>query len=382
MRKRHRHALSLVLTMPLVWLVACAAAPTGVRPDAWKAQAAVQESGASARVAAAMPLLAAGGAPVFASELSFAAIESKLQLRSEYRLLAGDLLTPTDAPRWHSGAKPQSLGTQSIVQDARLTLPGPAGAPLQVGMRYEQTDQWLAQSALQQLRQQLDVRWSPGSARVQVQWDAEGLPRDARNALDCALRGQLSIPVSAETVDLQLRGRDCEVDVADHVGLRAHTWSAGVHWNAGGHSSTVRVLNVDAQPLPQALRPDVAAYEFGFEHARTLGDWVARAGVAWRALDAPATAGGDVWVTDASLRRDLGLLTLAAQWQNGDRYWFLPGYSLPADDLSLNLDLSRWAALHWPGLTPALALSYQWQRRPASGYDDATVRGQISLPWR
>ncbi len=381
MRKRHRRVLSLLLPVVLACLAACASAPA-TRQGAWEAQAAVQDAGASARVEAAMPLLAAAGAPVLASELSFAAIESRLQLRSEYRLLAGDLLTPTAAPRWHSGHPPQSLGTQSIVQDVQFALPRLAGSPLQVGLRYEQTDQWLAQSALQQLRQQLDVRWSPGPARVQVQWNAEGLPRDARNALDCALRGQLNVPVAAAALDLQLRGRDCQVDVTHQDGLHAQTWSAGLHWSAGEHSSTVRLLNVDAEPLPQVMQRDVAAYEFGFEHARTLGDWVARAGVAWRALDAPPAVAGDTWVADASLRRELGLLTLAAQWQNGDRYWFLPGYSLPTDDLSLSLDLSRWAALRWPGFAPALAVSYQWQRRPAAGYDDAAVRGQVSLPWR
>ncbi|HEY0975137.1 MAG TPA: hypothetical protein VGE57_11640 [Solimonas sp.] len=341
------------------------------------------------RVEGAAPLVTSAEKPLFASEVSFHAIDSRLQLKSDYALRAGELLSPVDAQRWHAWAVPQSLGRQRIGQQAELKLPALAGAPLLVGLRYEQEDLWLRQNVVQSQRQGVDLRWASTLASLQLQWDAEALPWDARNALDCGVRGRLDVPLATPMLALQLGGRQCAVTALalESPSATARTWSAGLRWKEPDSQATLRVLSVDAEPQPQATAAATPpAYELGLDHERRIGAWSARAGVAWRTVTAPAApATSEQWATDASLRRDLGLMALSAQWQNGDRYWFVPGVAAPTDDLALSLDMSRWAALRWPGYAPTMALSYRWQRSAtgaSAAFEDESVQWRMSLPWR
>src|SRR5690606_27343436 len=124
----------------------------------------------------------------------------------------------------------------------------------------------------------------------------------------------------------------------------------------------------------------------GLEHEERIGAWSARAGVAWRQRADVAGADPGNWASDAQLSRDLGWMRVAAQWQSGDRYWFMPGGSLSSDDLALSLDFSTWAAQRWPGYTPTFLLAYRWQRvepgLSAAGHEDGAVEWRVSLPWR
>lgn len=343
----------------------------------------VPDSHVALRVDTAVPLMTLTDQPLFSSEVSFRAIDSMLSVRSGYSLGAGDLLTPAEALRWRVGLLPRSLGKQRIGQEARVQLPSFAGAPLILAMRHEQESVWMPDTAVQNLRQGLDLQWSPSFARLRLQWDMEALPWDTRNALDCPLRGQVVMPLLDDIWSMQLGGRNCAVTPpnVDFQTGAAQTWSAGVHWRSSEQQfSTLRVLAVQAQQVDvTTIHPD-PAYEVGLDLERRLGEWAAKAGVAWRASDA-VNASGEAWVADASLRRNLGLMALTAQWQTGDRYWFQPDFSQPTDDLALSVDMSRWAALRWPGHAPTLALSYQW-RTAANGYRDDSLQWRMWLPWR
>jgi hypothetical protein len=332
-------------------------------------------------VGAAAPLTTIGDEPVLSSELSLHAVDSMLRLRSAYVLRAGDLLTPAEGHRWRNGVQPATVGRQRIGQQARLQLPQFVGAPLVLALRHEQEDLWLADHAVQKLRQGADLQWAPDVAQLQLHWDAQTLPWDARNALDCSLRGQLSVPVSTQPWNLQLGGRSCAVATPLVDGeLSAQAWSAGLQWRGSDQKATLRLQTVRAEMVEALAAEFPAAYEVGLDHERRLGEWAARGGLAWRS-GAGTMSAEQAWVADASLRRNLGLTAVMAQWRTGDRYWFLPGEARPSDDLALSLDLSRWTEQLWPGVLPTLALSYQWRLAADGGRDDA-VHWRLWLPWR
>jgi hypothetical protein len=345
------------------------------------------------RVDGAAPLTTLAGQPLFASEMSLATTDQRVALRSDYALSAGELLSPADAARWRPGTVPQTLGSQRIGQQADLRLHTVAGAPVMLNLRHEQEQLWLQDTAIAQQREGVGLRWAPEVAAVDVQWQGREAPVDTRNALACSLRSTVNVPVAPldPRLAVQVGGRACEVvplDVTAPAG-QAQTWSAGLGWgDSDQRRAALRLLMVNAENnAASAAVSRASAHELGVEHEERMGPWSARAGVAWRQRDAVAhddEAGR--WAGDARLSRDLGTMSVAAQWQSGDRYWFLPGASTPSDDLALSVDFSRWAAQRWPGYAPTLSLAYRWQRTDAGpttdAYEDGSLEWRLSLPWR
>lgn len=363
--------------------------------EGWTQQLVAYDTRLAVRVDGAAPLTTQSGQPLLASEVSLLTPDQRLAIRTDYALKAGELISPSDAEGWRPGSMPQSLGTQRIGQQADLRLPAIAGAPVTLNLRHEQEERWLADAAIQQQRQGLGVQWAPSGAAFDLQWQGQDAPVDGRQALACSLDSSVRVPVTRAATPLALRlgGRACEVvplSATSSAGS-ARTWSAGLQWGqTAERRAALRLLRVDAAPLSTHGQgaADAAAHELGLEHEERVGPWAARAGLAWRQADA-TTSPVAAWASDASLSRDLGTMSVAAQWQSGDRYWFLPGTSTPTDDLALSLDFSRWAAQRWPGYTPTLSLAYRWQRAATYGgaasapaHEDGSLEWRLSLPWR
>ena len=390
-------SLHLVVALSALGISACAhrVAERAEKHEGWNRHLVAYDTQLAVRIDGAAPLTTLSGQSLLASKVSLLTPDQRLAIRTDYALQAGELLSPSDAARWRPGSVPQSLGAQRIGQQADLRLPAIAGAPVTLNLRHEQEERWLADAAIQHQRQGLGLQWAPSAAAFELQWQGQDAPVDGRQALACSLDSSVKVPVTlvATPMALRLGGRACEVVplAASAAASPARTWSAGLQWGATPERrAALRLLRVDAQPLAASgpTFADAAAHELGLEHEERVGPWAARAGLAWRQFEAAAAPAA--WASDASLSRDLGTMSVVAQWQSGDRYWFLPGTSTPTDDLALSLDFSRWAAQRWPGYTPTLSLAYRWQRAatdtgaaPApTAHEDGSLEWRLSLPWR
>jgi hypothetical protein len=382
---------------------ACTTAPVresraaSVASDRGWNQAVALPSLASANLSVdgAVPFFSDSAAPLFSSKVSLQALESLLSLHADYSLTPGDVLNPADAARWNRKTLPQSVGAQSLGQEARLRLPELSGAPLLLSLRYRQQDRWLIGSATQEVQQAMRLQWEPSYAAFQLNWMQQGSQLDPRLALDCPVDGAVKVPLRSVSEGLALRvgGRSCSVRLPDDapMPLDAHTWSAALQWSDELRRAALRAQVIE--PTQAAgyelghVAPLSSAYELQMQHEQTLGDWDARASIAWRRPPAvPGLDDGAAWVADARLRRELRVLALVARWSNGDRLWFVPEAGVRSDDLALSLDLSRWAAGLWPGALPTMELSYQWQRARAASAawyeDDTAIHWRMSVPWR
>ncbi len=342
----------------------------------------------------AVPFLTASSAPLLSSKVSLQAMESLLSLHADYALSPGDVLNPGDAARWNQKTLPQSVGAQSMGQEARLRLPQLSGAPLMVSMRYRQQDRWLIAGATQDIQQAVNLQWEPSYAAFQLNWMQQGKQLDPRLALDCPVDGAVKVPLrpASEHLALRVGGRSCSVQLPADLAaqLDAYTWSAALQWSDAQRRAALRAQVIEPGPAPgydnSAMVPLSSAYELSMQHEQSLGDWDASASVAWRRP--PSATGyedGANWVADAKLRRDLRALAVVARWSNGDRLWFVPEAGVRSDDLALSLDLSRWAAGLWPGAMPTMELSYQYQRARAASsaiYQDDSILWRMSVPWR
>lgn len=364
-------------------LAGCAQLPPALRVEQPLDVAATPAAQLALSLDAAAPLMTMADEPVFAGEVSLRAIDALLSLKSGYVLRAGDLLTPAEAQRWRANLLPTTLGRQRIGQEARVQLPVTEAAPLTVVLRDERESLWLDEADIDTRRHGVDLRWAPSFADLQLQWDLAALPWDARSALDCALRGHLAVPLAASAWRAEVGGRACRVGAVAgrSVPTDAQAWSAGLQWQTGERRAGLRVLAIEAGS-PDATAA-AQALEVGLDHEHRRGHWTARSGLAWR--QAAGTDVAEDWSVDASLRRRLGDIAVSAQWQSGDRYWFVPDYNVPNEDLALSLDLSDWLAQRWPVDLPSLQLSYHWRtgsRTGAGEWRDESLQWRLWMPWR
>jgi hypothetical protein len=358
-------------------LASCAQAPPTLRLEQPLDVAAIPAAQLALSLDAAAPLMTVGNEPVFAGEVSLQALDALLSLKSGYVLCAGDLLTPAEAERWRARLLPTTLGRERVGHEARLQLPVAQAAPLTVVLRDERERLWLDESDIDTRRHGVDLRWAPTFADLQLQWDLAALPWDARSALDCPLRARIAVPLSEAAWGAEVGGRACRiagVPERAQAAAAAQTWSAGLLWQADHRRGRLRVLAVDAGVSDRHV-PD-SAIEVGLDHEQRLGAWTARSGLAWRHV----AAGSAEWSMDASLRRPVGDLAVSAQWQSGDRYWFVPEYAVPTENLTLSLDLSDWVLRRWPVDLPSLQVSYHW-RSAAGDWRDESLQWRLWMPW-
>ena len=377
-----------------------AMAVPGAAPQVWNESFGPGVGELGLRFASNAPLESA--APLLSTGLNFAGLARRLQYSAGYQFSPGDLLNPDAAQQWRSDALPQSVGTQTLHQQLRLQIDTLAGAPLTVGARSTQQDALLFEGSSESQQQAMDLSWAPSFASMRLNWTPEGAPVDARQALQCDRSGQLSVPLAgllgSDAGDRHLavdaRARQCRVsgDDATLARLTANTWSTGLRWGGARRETALRLQSVtpgvDANVVASD-RPLTAgsAYELRVSQSRALGDWQARAGVAYRrppqalrVLAAPPEA--SPWATSAELSRRVHDLTVAASWQRGDLYWFLPDISEPADTFALALNFAPWAGVVPGAYTPTMAMSYSWVRADGAGDDEQTVNWNLSFPWR
>lgn len=330
-------------------------------------------------------------APLFSSGLSFAGLGQMLQYNAGYELKPGDVWAPA------SDKAPQSYGSQHLRQQLQVRLPAFYGAPLLLGAESQQQDSLLLNGEAQQLQQSMDLQWSPAFAALQLSWIPEGAAVDPSQALRCAVAGHVSIPLidagARRSAAFDAGARSCAV-VADTLqpnALSAQTWSAGVRWGAPHRETSVRVLGVAADTFITGRVEGTAetAYELRLAQQREVGEWQARADVAWRR--APTATEAELramqaspWAASAELSRRLAQLRLAASWKRGDPYWFLSEMQEAADRFALTLDLSSWASSLGYVRAPSLAMSYQWSRLGSGDtvQDDQSIHWNVSFPWR
>lgn len=341
-----------------------------------------------------VPRVGAGG-PLFSSGLSLAGLGQSLQYSAGYEVKPGDVWAAQD------NRPPQSYGSQNLHQHLQLRLPAVYGAPLLIGAETQQQESFLLNGEAQQMKQTMDLQWAPGFAALRLVWMPEGAAIDQTQALRCDVAGQVSIPLleagTRRSAALDAGARSCAV-VADAVQpsvLSAQTWSAGFRWGAPRRETSVRVLGVAAD-TPTVGRTDGTAraaadtaYEVRLAQQRELGDWQARADVAWRR--APTATETELramqaspWAASAELSRRLAQMRVAASWKRGDPYWFLSEVQQAADRFALTLDLSSWASSLGYLRVPSLAMSYQWSRlgNGDSLQDDQSINWNVSFPWR
>ncbi|AXQ27555.1 hypothetical protein D0B54_02170 [Solimonas sp. K1W22B-7] len=358
MNKRSKR--NILLTLGTLLLGACASAPPA--PDA-----PLQLKLDSQLAAPQRAVL-----PGLNSDFTLGSSDGFLQYRAGYRVQPGQLFesgTSTVA------APSQQVALQTLGQNADVRLSELAGAPLRLGISYEQRSEWQLAGEAQNAQQAVNLGWAPPIAAFDLKWSNSTAPAAP---LDCALEGTMQMPLPAEALALNLRGRSCRVVLPDAsvAGLDARTWSAALEWGAQARRSQLRLQAIDPVPVAGAGTSDPAAgYELGLMRKHDLGPWSAQTQFAWRrAPDAQNPALAEGWSSDASLRRQLRGVGLSAGLASGvNPAWFLPDAAQRSNQLNLGLDLSRWAGGLLPGMTPETGLFYSHTRSigtEESFYDD------------
>jgi hypothetical protein len=353
----------------------------------------------------------ASSAPLLNSGVSFAGLDQRLQYSAGYQISPGDLLNPAAANNWRANALPQSVGSQTVNQQVKVQSDPVYGAPLTVGAHYQQQASLLVNGESETAQQAMDLGWAPDFAAFHLNWTPEGAPVDAMQALQCDVSGQVRVPLTAlasstaggRFVALDAGTRACKV-VGDDPALgplSANTWSTAVRWGKPSRETALRLQSVTPGPgagVVESERPMTvgSGYELKVSQKRSLGDWQANAGVAYRrapeAERAASATGNDYvgglasspWAANAELTRRLAMLSVAATWRRGDPYWFLPDVRQAADTFGVAVDLSPWAATLWNSYTPTLAMSYNWTRAEAGSTRDGdqSINWNIAFPWR
>ncbi|MGH8446482.1 MAG: hypothetical protein ACREVL_14515 [Solimonas sp.] len=354
-------------------------------------------------------------APLLNSGVSFAGLDQRLQYSAGYQISPGDLLNPAAVNNWRANALPQSVGSQTVNQQVKVQSDPVYGAPLTVGARYQQQASLLVNGESETAQQAMDLGWAPDFAAFQLNWTPEGAPVDAMQALQCDISGQVRVPLTmlssgtagGRFIALDAGTRACKV-VGDDAALgllSANTWSTAVRWGKPSRETALRLQSVTPGPgagVVESERPMTvgSGYELKVSQKRSLGDWQANAGVAYRrppeaeraanplAGDYAGGIGGgpasSPWAANAELTRRLAMLSVAATWRRGDPYWFLPEVRQAADTFGVAVDLSPWAATLWNSYTPTLAMSYNWTRAEAGSTrdDEQSINWNIAFPWR
>jgi len=339
-------------------------------------------------------------APIFDSGLRFAGLERRVHYSAGYQLAPGELLDPEAAQRWRGNALPQTVGSQILRQRLQVELDELFGAPLTLGAEHQQQDALLLVGARESTRQVMDLRWTPAFAVVHLNWQPSGGPVDSTQALQCDRSGLISVPLAApeeargRSLSIDARTRFCRVAAAQPglAQLTANTWSTGVRWGRSNRETAVHVQGVTPGPGANVIRSDRpltsgSGYELSLTQLRQLGDWQAKAGLAWRrppeAQRRYLELQRSPWATSAELQRRLGAASVAASWRRGDIYWFLPSASAPADIFALSVDFAPWAIEVLGRYTPSMAMSYSWVRSDdALREDQQSLNWNLSFPWR
>jgi hypothetical protein len=331
------------------------------------------------RVDGSLPQPDRAPAPLFASGLRLDAAGGVFLYEADYQFQPGAMFG-TAGPV-SEGAIGSRIGEQAMAQRFNWSMAEFAGAPLKMGLSYQQQDQWSRTGPEQQAQRQVGLSWAPVLASFDLQWVGS---TSAAAPLDCPLQGSMRVPLGAADSALRLGGRDCRVVMPDlSRGGNARTWSAALEWGAAERSSALRALAID--PVAEQSGPDVdvpAGYELGASQQIPVLGWQAQASAAWQRPPGELAEGG--WTTDAKLKREVRNVGVSAGMRRGlNSYWFMPEAAQKVDQYELGLDLSRWAKGLAPGLQPAMGMAYQWTpgATPKGGIDDSSLNWTFSLNW-
>jgi hypothetical protein len=386
-------------------IVATPAVAVPAAAPLWSERYGVPVGDIALRVGGSTPL--EGAAPLLNSGVSFAGLDQRLQYSAGYQVDPGDLLNPNTASQWRADALPQSVSSQTINQQLKLKLvDAMAGAPVYVGAQYQQQESLRVNGSSESAQQAMDVNWAPGFAAVHLNWMPEGAPIDTLQALQCDRSGQVSVPLATllgdstggRYVALDARARACRVSGDDPALalLTANTWSTGLRWGRATRETALRLQSVTPGVNTGVIASDRpltagSGYELRLSQQRALGDWQAKAGVAYRrppeaerSLASEAESAHSPWATSAELRRQLAAMSIAASWQRGDAYWFLPDIRQQADTFALSVNFAPWSTALLGSYTPTMAMSYNWVRADSGNTrdDDQAVNWNVSFPWR
>lgn len=298
---------------------------------------------------------------------------------------AGYAVAPGEAFDTAATRASEHLASQTLGQDLDLRLDPLAGAPLRVGMAYRQQSDWRVGAESLAAERAVHVGWAPSFAAFDLRWSASSA---APQPLDCALQGEMRMPLAEQALALKLGGRSCRIvgTAPELQALDARAWSAALEWGAEQQRSTLRLQAIDPAPAERSAAADPqAGYELGLARERLLGPWTAQSRLAWRRVeDARHPERVEGWNSETQLRRDLYGLGLSAGLSRGaNDLWFVPEGGTRSDQLKLGLDLSRWAGGWMPGLAPQTGLFYTRARSLGSTgrSEDDALQWKFSLLW-
>lgn len=350
---------------------------------------------------ATLPAPERAGEPLMASRLGIGASDDLLSYDASYAVEPGAAFTQTSAPPGVSPAQhmaAQALGSQRIGQDLRMRLPMPAGAPVALQLSAELQEQWKADgSTVARQSQVARLAWSPGPARLELQWHGGAVDNDAGLALGCDLRGRLEMPLGSAGDDsspaLGVYGRDCQVMAGhpDYQALAAASWGMALRWDGHDRETRLSASMVDPRWELPSRQELAAGYELGMSHRRAYGAWSAESLLAMRyatAWDLPPGAGVDTlqpsageyyWTAGISLTHQLPALSVTARWSHGaDPAWFMPVFGERKHQLDLRLDFSRAIATLVPQVRPQLAMEWHWSEA-RSRANEITAQSAVQL---
>ena len=236
----------------------------------------------------ALPLVQGSDGRLFAGDFSMGGGEGLWRYRAGYALGLSDIVQAGQSP---GTGFPGGLAEQRLEQQMTLQLPELAGAPLALGYAQSSADRWTMDEEHEQHRQVASLRWAPGFAALDLRLaGSESGFAEPDLALDCALRGDLRVPLGDRSRrSLLLSGRGCDVLSAPprFAGLSAQTYRLAYAWGRPGQESRVRLGAVapawNGESHPAAPR---RAYELGLSRSHSHDGWTARLEAAVRARDA------------------------------------------------------------------------------------------------
>lgn len=326
--------------------------------------------------------------PLLRGSVGVGGEDTVASFRASYRFAPGEILSST------SNRTPRQIARQVVRHDLGLVLDTFASAPLDLRLHSETREAWTLDGHSRERRYGADLTWASDAVRVDLHWSGPEDAVDAHAALDCAWRGNLTLPGlaarEANAGALRLSGRDCAVlaraPALSTGALRAGTLAVSHVWEGDGRRHEVAVQRIApyvGDPLggvaADAARADAdAAYEIAMAHSRRQAGWEASARAALRDLDSVSA--------HASIQRDLPLASVKASWVHGaDALWFLPPQDRARGDrLDLALDLSRLMRGLAPQLAPQFAVQWKWWRTRAKDRalaGDSLLALQLSIDW-
>lgn len=350
--------------------------------------ASVQETGASApvpglgkvevNVAGAMPLAAGGASPMLASRVRVGE-DAPVRYQASYTVNPGDVVSSIGSNNAHA---PTRLGGQMLGQRLDMRLLEFAGAPLSLGVSSEVHSQWTVSGQVRDQRERASLSWSSSLASLNLEWMGPTLGRDPSLALDCGVQLSLRVPTVRQGTGrqgLSMAGRECRVQNAQsrYGELDAHTVGIAYAWDGEQRKTRLELAMIDPvwRDRPQ-LRDLDPAWELGLKHSIERGPWSARSTVALRQATVWDAGAGAAWYadaaarhtetwlgTDASVARQLSVVSVSASWVHGaDPMWFMPDMGQRNQRFVLGLDFSRGVRHLLRGVEPRLAMRWDWSQ--------------------